>query len=238
MADNLPTPPKPGGVGVLKEKWGPLPAWVWLAIGIAVLAFYIYKRRGGATGSSNLGSPTQLPNLFQTAGPMPFTGGGTTVSVTTNVAEENHKKKHKKEKHPKSKIHRKHRKEHKPPRHHREHKPPRHHRRHHPRVQPGGTMIGGPQPFGSGGAALHAGQPTPLGGLNNQQVNNILRGLGLLPRHPRPRTNVSHPQPFANFPIVKPTHHRQVTVSAPKRHTMPPQRKLPPRPVTGVVSRY
>jgi nucleoid-associated protein YgaU len=80
----------------LNEKTGPLPLWGW-GVGAALLAGYVIIKRKNASSSaanqnttqaaanqtnSNLGSASQLANLFEVAGLMPYQGGDTYVNVT------------------------------------------------------------------------------------------------------------------------------------------------------------
>lgn len=80
----------------LNEKTGPLPLWGW-GVGAALLAGYVIIRRKNAAASTanqnttqaaadqtntNLGSASELANLFEVAGLMPYQGGDTYVNVT------------------------------------------------------------------------------------------------------------------------------------------------------------
>jgi Tfp pilus assembly protein FimV len=75
----------------LNKKTGPLPLWAWGA-GAALVAGWYFIRQKNAAGNStqaaadqtntNLGSASELANLFEVAGLMPYQGGNTYVNVT------------------------------------------------------------------------------------------------------------------------------------------------------------
>lgn len=83
----------------MNVKYGPLPLWMWGA-GTAVLgAWYLIHRKNKTAQqnaqstqaaadqtNTNLGSASQLANLFEVAGLMPYQGGDTYVNITTPPA--------------------------------------------------------------------------------------------------------------------------------------------------------
>ena len=81
--------------GGLEERWGPLPAWGWLVVVGAGVAFYflIYKKSSSTntTPTNTLGTPyvgqTAAPNVFLLPGSSPVgpptSGGGSTGGTVT-----------------------------------------------------------------------------------------------------------------------------------------------------------
>lgn len=74
----------------LKNKIGGVPVWVVALVGTGLLAVFLTRKKSQekATESaanqtnSNLGSASELANLFNVAGLMPYQGGDTYVNVT------------------------------------------------------------------------------------------------------------------------------------------------------------
>ena len=78
----------------MNQKVGPAPLWMW-GLGTAILGtWYIIHRKNQAASANsqstqaaadqtntNLGSASQLANLFEVAGLMPYQGGDTYVNV-------------------------------------------------------------------------------------------------------------------------------------------------------------
>ena len=68
----------------LKEKYAGIPIWVWALLGTGALSLYMIRRQkktktstqvAANQTSTNLGSASQLSNLFQEAWPMSYMGG-------------------------------------------------------------------------------------------------------------------------------------------------------------------
>jgi len=77
-------------MGTLKSKVAGIPVWVIALLATIGLALIISKRKKAAAAStgtaasqtnSNLGTASQLANMFTTAGLMPFQGGNTYVNT-------------------------------------------------------------------------------------------------------------------------------------------------------------
>lgn len=81
----------------LNKKYGPAPLWVWGLVTAVVGSWYLIRRKNKSASQSaqttqaaadqtntNLGSASQLANLFEVAGLMPYQGGDTYVNVTEN----------------------------------------------------------------------------------------------------------------------------------------------------------
>lgn len=76
--------------GTLKQKIGPLPTWAWALGGTIVLALVLINRKNKNAQSkaaadqtnSDLGSASELANLFNIAGLMPYQGGNVYVNTT------------------------------------------------------------------------------------------------------------------------------------------------------------
>lgn len=77
-------------VSTLKSKLGPLPVWAWAGLGTALLAIVLIRRKAKADSqsaaadqtNSNLGSASELANMFAIAGLMPYQGGDIYVNTT------------------------------------------------------------------------------------------------------------------------------------------------------------
>jgi hypothetical protein len=79
--------------GTLKQKMGPLPVWVWAALGTVALALYLMQKKSKSNSdqtnaaadqaNSDLGSASELANMFEVAGLMPYQGGNVYVNTTT-----------------------------------------------------------------------------------------------------------------------------------------------------------
>lgn len=201
MAEGSPLPTPGGGAGikgVLSEKWLGIPAPVWIGGGILLLVLYLrHRAKTGGGGFSNLGSSSQLPNLFMVAGPMPFTGGGETINVTTNVTGETDKGgKGGKGKHPKG-HHPKKRRDHED-----------HHGKHHRRLKKPvpGRKVGG----GGTGPPTRGGPGTggPIPPIFNRGTMPPLRFPPLRHRGVRPGIPTLPPprQPIGahGFPVIGP----------------------------------
>lgn len=79
----------------LNQKYGPAPLWVW-GLGTAVIggAYLIHRKNKAASAqqsstqaaadqtNTNLGSASELANMFEVAGLMPYQGGDTYVNVS------------------------------------------------------------------------------------------------------------------------------------------------------------
>lgn len=87
------TAPAGSGFGsTLTGKLGPFPVWVWAALGTVALALYLRHRSAAAASaqsaaaqnqtSTDLGSASQLANMFEVAGLMPYQGGSVYVNTT------------------------------------------------------------------------------------------------------------------------------------------------------------
>lgn len=86
-----------GFLETLKGKLGPLPVWLWATLGTAALAvFLIHKKSTSATNANttgtaadqsntDLGSASELANLFNVAGLMPYQGGDVYVNGTSST---------------------------------------------------------------------------------------------------------------------------------------------------------
>lgn len=77
-------------MGTLKSKVAGIPVWVIALLATIGLALFISKRKKAAAASTgtaasqantNLGTASQLANMFTTAGLMPFQGGNTYVNT-------------------------------------------------------------------------------------------------------------------------------------------------------------
>lgn len=75
----------------LREKLGPLPLWAWMMIGIAILAYILYKRNQSTSTTSTTGTTTDTttaPTTTVTAQQQPVTDGQTVpVSNLTGITE-------------------------------------------------------------------------------------------------------------------------------------------------------
>jgi hypothetical protein len=84
-----------GGSGLgatLSRKLGPMPVWMWFGIGVAVLAWYLIRKKSSSTSTSSTTSATSgtdltsaqaVANQFATAGLMPYQGGDVYINNTT-----------------------------------------------------------------------------------------------------------------------------------------------------------
>lgn len=74
----------------LKNKIGGVPVWVIALIGTGLLAVFLTRKKSSekatetaaSQANSNLGSASELANLFNVAGLMPYQGGDTYLNVT------------------------------------------------------------------------------------------------------------------------------------------------------------
>lgn len=75
----------------LKSKAGPLPIWAWAGLGTVALALFLMRAKTKKSDStsaaadqanSNLGSASELANMFEVAGLMPYQGGDVYVNTT------------------------------------------------------------------------------------------------------------------------------------------------------------
>ena len=83
-------------MSTLKQKMGPMPVWVWALLGTAALALVLIRKKSttnaDTTGAaadqtnSNLSSASELANLFNVAGLMPYQGGDVYVNTTSTAA--------------------------------------------------------------------------------------------------------------------------------------------------------
>jgi LysM repeat protein len=84
-----------GFMDTLKGKLGPLPTWVWALLFTAGLAVFLIHRKSKAAASdtstaasgqtnSDLGSASELANMFEVAGLMPYQGGDVYVNTTVS----------------------------------------------------------------------------------------------------------------------------------------------------------
>jgi LysM repeat protein len=81
-------------MSTLKQKMGPMPVWVWALLGTATLALFLIRKKSSSTATdstssdqsnSDLGSASELANLFNVAGLMPYQGGDVYVNTTTTA---------------------------------------------------------------------------------------------------------------------------------------------------------
>ena len=77
----------------LNQKTGPFPLWVWGVGGALGAGYYFLRQKNSSSNSTqaaadqtntDLGSASELANLFEVAGLMPYQGGDTYVNVTQN----------------------------------------------------------------------------------------------------------------------------------------------------------
>lgn len=76
-----------------KSKVGPLPVYAWFGIGVAALALFLMNRNkknaqtqaAADQTNTDLGSASELANLFNVAGLMPYQGGDVYVNTTTTA---------------------------------------------------------------------------------------------------------------------------------------------------------
>jgi LysM repeat protein len=78
----------------LKGKLGPLPVWAWAGLGTIALALYLMRRKSKSDSNSDstsaaadqtnsdLSSASELANMFEVAGLMPYQGGDVYVNTT------------------------------------------------------------------------------------------------------------------------------------------------------------
>ena len=74
----------------LKQKMGGVPVWIWALVGTGLLAVMMTRKKkqqestqtAANQTNSNLGSASELANLFNVAGLMPYQGGNTYLNVT------------------------------------------------------------------------------------------------------------------------------------------------------------
>lgn len=80
-------------LATLKQKAGPFPIYVWALFGTAALALWLIHNKNKAASSdstsaaadqtnSDLGSASELANMFEVAGLMPYQGGDVYVNTT------------------------------------------------------------------------------------------------------------------------------------------------------------
>jgi hypothetical protein len=93
-SDDDESPSTGGGLGAtLSRKIGPMPMWAWVGIGVAVLAWYLIKKKSStssttaSTSSTDLTSAQAAANEFATAGLMPYQGGDVYINNTTGSTE-------------------------------------------------------------------------------------------------------------------------------------------------------
>lgn len=83
-------------MSTLKQKAGPMPIWVWALLGTAALALFLIRGKSTTNSdttdaaadqaNSDLGSASELANLFNVAGLMPYQGGDVYVNTTSTAA--------------------------------------------------------------------------------------------------------------------------------------------------------
>jgi LysM repeat protein len=78
-------------LGTLKQKAGPFPIWVWAGLGTVLLALVLMRKKAKAGNTakaasdqtnSDLGTASQLANMFTVAGLMPYQGGDVYINTT------------------------------------------------------------------------------------------------------------------------------------------------------------
>jgi LysM repeat protein len=82
-------------MSAINQKYGPLPLWSWGLIASLIAFWYMVHKQNEASASNqsstqaaadqtntDLGSASELANLFEVAGEMPYQGGDTYINIT------------------------------------------------------------------------------------------------------------------------------------------------------------